>query len=189
VAAAVRFPVVVVTAGISEPAYVSAFSGLESEPGSITLRYGHPWTPTEAQVSTYPGDPFDDLTELVETSFGGEWWAVTNRPAQTPASGAAPRHFTISGTLVPGQQPSARERARKRAITMAIEDAGKRRAAVSVDGVATDAYLVERPGLCALGLRIDGSTALVVARAVAPEALELGLTTDLPPLVRDGPAL
>jgi hypothetical protein len=192
VAAAARFPVVIVTTGIAESPYVSGFFGEASDPGGITLRYGHPWTPAEAQVTTYPGEPPCELTTLVETSLGAEWWSISRRPAEPPAPGSARRHFTISGTLVRGQRPSARERARTRAMNQAIEDAGKRRIVASVDGVATAAYLAELPGLGALGLHIDGSpplTALIVARAVAPETLSLGLTTDLTSLVRDGPAL
>jgi hypothetical protein len=166
---------------------VSGFSGRQSEPGSITLRYGHPWAPAEAQVTTYPGDPLDDLAELVETSLCWEWWSVTNRPAQPPAARAAARHFTITGSL--DQKPNARDRARTRAIGRAIESADKRRTVVPVDGAAADAYLVELPGLCALGLHLAALTALVVGRALAPEALELGLTTDLPRWVGDRPEL
>jgi hypothetical protein len=197
VAACVRFPVVVVTAGMSESGWVSGFSGAASEPESITIRYGHPWTRTEVQVTTYPGDPFDDLTELVDSSAGGEWWSMTNRPPSPPAAPTGGRvtraAFTI-GSIDDQSRPDLERawKAQDRAIRKAVKAANKRQTRVTLDGVATDAYMIEMPNVWAIGLHSEGATtltALLVARSLTPKALELGQTTDLPTLVGDPPTL
>jgi hypothetical protein len=60
---------------------LSGFGGVASDPQSITVRYGHPWTAAEVDVTTYPSDPLDDLAHLADAQAGWEWWAMTNRRA------------------------------------------------------------------------------------------------------------
>jgi hypothetical protein len=196
VAAMVRFPAIVVAEGIAESGWVRGFSGTAAEPQSVTVSYGHPWTAAEVQITTYPSDPVDDLAELVHSFAGGEWWAMTNRPPQPPAAPAgerrSPSTFTISKVDKPRPEVLAAQRTRARAIRAALKAAGKRDTAISIDGEATSAYLVEMPGLAAVGVRIDHPrelTVVLVARAADPESLELVSTTDLASRVGDRPAI
>jgi hypothetical protein len=196
VATRVRFPTIVVASGIAEAGWVSGFGGVASEPQSITVRYGHPWTAAEVHISTYPGDPFDDLAELVDSQAGWAWWAMTNRPARPPVAPAGEprrrRTFTISKVDQPSPEELKAERAQQRAIRAALKAAGKRDIVMSTDGLATEASVVEMPGLATVGPHVDRPqelTVILVARAVDPESLELVSTTDLASHVGGPPAI
>jgi hypothetical protein len=196
VATRVRFPTIIIASGIAEPGWVSSFGGVASEPQSITVRYGHPWTAAEVDVTTYPGDPLDDLPELVASQAVRGRWAMTNRPAHPPpaTTGEPKRRRTITISKVDQPSPEAlkAERAQQRATRAALKVAGKRDTVMSIDGLATDAHVVELPGVAAVGLRLDPPQELkvvLVARAVDPESLELVSTRDLASHVGDPPVI
>jgi hypothetical protein len=109
---------IIVASGIREPGWVSGFGGVASAPQSITVRYGHPWTAAEVDVTTYPSDPFGDLAHLVDSQAGWRWWAMTNRPARPPVAPAGEprrRHtFTISKVDQPSSEVLEAESAQQR---------------------------------------------------------------------------
>jgi hypothetical protein len=92
----------------------------------------------------------------------------------------------------PSPEELKAERAQQRGIRAALKAAGKRDTAMSTDGLATDAYVVEMPGLAAVGLHLDRPqelTVILAARALDPESLELVSTTDLASQVFDPPVI
>jgi hypothetical protein len=97
---------------------LSGFGGVASDPQSITVRYGHPWTAAEVDVTTYPSDPLDDLAHLADAQAGWEWWAMTNRrarPSVAPAGEPRRRHtFTISKVDQPSPEVLKADSAQQR---------------------------------------------------------------------------
>jgi hypothetical protein len=185
-AASVRFPVMIATHGSPGPGWLAGFQGAAADPEAVAVRYGAPWREAELEIWTYPGDPFEDLDDAVRTGFGDTWSNARHLPIPPPRSAGQHGSFTIVKTR---EDPEAeREHKREeRAIRNAVKAAEHRHAPVSLDGVATPAYVISSPGVWAIGMRAKGVSAMLFGRGLDLAALELGLATDLPAHVGDPP--
>jgi hypothetical protein len=190
IAALIRFPVLVIEAGVSLRGRIDRYSGSPTELCSVSVHYGDPWSSQEASLATHhpdPDSPFQlNLRELVEDSFAG--WSVALQQELPPRPPEPPpgveSRYEITTTVLDDVElaPGERERkADKRARRTAVERADKRPTKVVIDGRLYDGHLIQNADLWALGFSCDdrGLTSIITARHVRAEDLKLAFITEL----------
>ena len=197
-AASVEYPVITVAEGVIDRPRLSQWGGGEPDaPASVTLSYDS----DDLQITTYSEvmwgerEPWSDIWDLVESSFGS-WWEGTEMPleyerltvAEATKTPTEKGHsiFTTYESL-PADQEKDRRLQRREAVT----GAKHRETQLVLGDSSVQAAVVGESNYWVTGFETTSSDAPVVGLLcgtdASPDSLRLGLVTNLLEYLSRGP--
>jgi hypothetical protein len=190
VASAVGFPVLAVARGVSGRPSIGGWAGADDAPTQVTLRYGGALDRQQLEITTYPGEPWEDFEELVGASFESLWQANRERDRWLAQRGSATeagdcerdvaeRELKVAVATAPAAEVQARSRERRRARQKAPRGGSE----IRLETRAAAAHVIGGRDLWAAGFRTEANgvplTALLTGRELDLELIVLKVITDL----------